>query len=115
MPTAKTLVALPCSLSPGALSGERVIEVKLADGRIYTSLVPRYFCWNAAGQLVGENEPSAEIDGMVAARRVDELDDTQVAVEIPDGKVIAVDRSQIRPRPTPIKPPSVTPLNSAVQ
>jgi hypothetical protein len=109
MQTAKTLVAIPCGLSPGAVSGERVIEVELADGQTYTSLVPRYFCWNAAGRLVDENEPSAEVDGMVAARLVDELDDNQVAVEIPDGKAIAVDRSQIRPRPTPIKPPSCTP------
>jgi hypothetical protein len=105
MSTAKTLVALPCKLSPGAVSGERGIEVELANGQAYETFVPRFFCWNAAGQLVGEHEPSTEVDGIVAARVAYEIDDDQVAVEIPDGKVIAVDRGQVRPRPTPIKPP----------
>jgi hypothetical protein len=109
MSAAKTLVALPCKLSPGAVSGERVIEVELANGHAYDSFVPRYFCWNAAGQLVDEYEPSTEVDGMVAARVAYEIDDDQVAVEIPDGKVIAVDRDRVRPRPTPIKPPSHRP------
>jgi hypothetical protein len=109
MSTSKTLVALPCKLSPGALSGERVIEVELANGQTYTSLVPRFFCWNAAGQLVTEDEPSTEVDGMVAARVAYEIDDGQVAVEIPDGKVIAVDRGQVKSRPTPITPPSHRP------
>jgi hypothetical protein len=106
---ARTFVALPCKLSPGSLSGERVFEVRLANGEPYISLAPRYFCWNEAGQLVGKDEPDAEVDGMVAARVVEELDDGQVAVEVPDGKVIAVRQSQVRPRPTPITPPSSRP------
>ncbi len=108
MLAAMTLIAIPCKLSPGAFSGERVIEVRLADGQIYTSLVPRDFCWNAEGKLVGEDEPTTEVDGMVAGRMVDELPDDQVAVEIPDGEVIAVDRSEVKLRPTPILPPSRT-------
>lgn len=106
MPRHNTLVALPCKLSPGAFSGERVIDIELANGQIYTSVAPRHFCWNASGKLVGEREPSTEVDGMVAARVIDELDENQFAVEIPDGEVIAVDRGLVRDRPTPITPPS---------
>ncbi len=43
---------------------------------------------------------------MVAARVTDEIDENQVAVEIPDGEVIAVDRGLVSDRPTPITPPS---------
>jgi hypothetical protein len=43
---------------------------------------------------------------MIAARIVVEIEDNQVQVEVPDGEVIAVDRSQIKPRPTSIVPPS---------
>lgn len=109
MPTDRTLVALPCKLFPGAFSGERLFEIKLANGDSYSSLAPRHFCWNAAGRLVQETEPTAETDGMIAARVVAELDDGQVQVEVPDAEVIAVDRSQVRPRPTPIVPPSSLP------
>jgi hypothetical protein len=106
MPAHNTLVALPCKLSPGAFSGERVIDVKLADGQVYTSVAPRHFCWGASRRLVGEREPSTEVDGMVAARVIEELDGHQVAVEIPDGEIIAVDQAEVQPRPTPIAPPS---------
>jgi hypothetical protein len=106
MPMDRTLVAIPCNLSPGAFSGERVFEVQLANGERYTSLAPRQFCWTADGKLVGEREPTSKTRGMIAARIVTDIDETQIQVEIPDGEVIAVDRIQIKPRPTPIVPPS---------
>ena len=109
MLTEHALVALPCKLSPGIVSGERVFEVALANGRTYTGVAPRHFCWNAQGRLVGEKEPGGEAEGMVAARIVEELEDDQVAVEVPDGEVIAVNQDQIQPRPTPVQPPSSTP------
>ena len=111
MPRRDILVALPCRLSPGMFSGERIIEVKLANGDTYTGLAPRHFCWNASGRLVSESEPTTEVDGMVAARRIEDLDEDQVAVEIPDGAVIAVDENHVQSRPTPIIPPS--PASSA--
>jgi hypothetical protein len=109
MPMDRALVAIPCKLAPGAFSGERVFEVQLADGSKYTSLAPRQFCWNAAGQLVGEREPSASTDGSIAARIVERVEGNQVQVEVPDGEVIAVDEKQIKARPTLITPPSGTP------
>ncbi len=105
MPLAKTLVALPCHLAPGAFSGERVFSVRMANGHEYVSLAPRQFCWNQSGQLVDRHEPGNAAEGMVAARVVNEPDALQVFVEVPDGEVIAVDRELVRSRPTEIRPP----------
>jgi hypothetical protein len=102
----KLLVALPCKLSPAAFSGERIFDVKMADGNIYTGVAPRHFCWNAKGAIVGEGEPQFEEEGGIAAKMIERIDDNQIAVEVPDGEVIAVDKDQIRDRPTQIAPPS---------
>lgn len=103
----RILVATPCKLAPGMFPGERLFTVKLANDTTHSGIAPRYFCWNKNGELVAENEPATgEIDGFLAARVVDELDGDQVAVEIPNGEVIAVDRADVRPRPTEIRPPS---------
>ena len=102
-----TLVAILCKIYPGAFSGERVIELQLANGESYQGVTPRHFCWNANGDLIGEKEPSGgEIGGLVAARLIEEIDDRQSSVEIPNGEVIAVKSNQIKMRPTPIVPPS---------
>lgn len=102
----RQLVALTCKIAPGGFSGERVFEVKLANGDSYRSLAPRQFCWNSQGDLVAEDEPNTEVDGMIAARIVDSIDDNQVILEVPDGEIIAVDRSDVKERPTSIKPPA---------
>jgi hypothetical protein len=99
-----SLVALPCKLSPGGFSGERIFEVTLADGKPYKSLAPRQFCWNGERLLVAENEPTGEIEGMVAARVVESIDHDQIIVEVPDGAVIAVDKEAVQNRPTEINP-----------
>src|SRR5262249_42958435 len=74
-------------------------------GQTYVGLAPRYFCWDASGKLVGEKAPLGEVPGLVAAKLVDELDGRQVAVEVPDGTVLAVKEEQVKDRPTPILPP----------
>jgi hypothetical protein len=101
------LVALKCKIAPGGFSGERIFEVTLADGESYRSLAPRQFCWNSNKQLVAENEPSLEVEGMVAARVVDSVEDdhNQVIVEVPDGEIIAVDTATVEQRPSSIQPP----------
>jgi hypothetical protein len=103
------LIALPCTLSKGFFSSERVFEVQLANGESYMNFAPRHFCWNAAGKLLGENEALDQDEaGFVAARINYELSGDQLAVEVPDGTVLAVRKSQIRVRPTPIMPPRAT-------
>ena len=99
------LVALNANIEPGAFSGERIFEVILANGEKYRSLAPRQFCWNHQGKLLKEDEPTARIEGMIAARIVDYIEDSQVLVEVPDGEIIAVDQQSIQSRPTSIRPP----------
>jgi hypothetical protein len=105
--TERDLIALPCKLSRGVFPSERSFEVELANGDCYTGLSPRHFCWNAGGKLLGDKEAATdgEVDGFVAARFAYEIDPSQQAVEVPDGKVIAVRTESIRRRPTPIVPP----------
>jgi hypothetical protein len=103
MPTPR-LVAIPCKLLPGLFSSERVFVVKMADEKDYTGTAPIHFCWNAEGKPL--SGPPKEEDGLVAGKGIDELDEQQVAVEVPDGEVIAVDAKSIKPRPTEIRPPS---------
>lgn len=102
----RQLVALKCKISPGGFSGERIFEVVLADGQEYQSLTPRQFCWNSQGNLVAADEPNIEVEGMVAARIIDYIDEDQLIVEVPDGETIAVDKSDVEKRPTNIKPPT---------
>jgi hypothetical protein len=68
MPTEQALVALPCTLSPGIVSGERVFEVILANGQTYTGVAPRHFCWNAQGRLVGEIQPVRSVTSIRSKR-----------------------------------------------
>jgi hypothetical protein len=100
----RQLVALKCKVAPGGFSGERIFEVILANGNPYRSLAPRQFCWNSDGNLVAASEPSAEVSGMVAARIIDFIDDEQAIVEVPDGEIIAVNKDDVKERPTSIKP-----------
>jgi hypothetical protein len=101
----RQFVALTCKVSPGAFSGERIFQVNLANGQPYRSLAPRQFCWNTDNRLVAENEPQNEIDGMIAARVIDSIENDQMIVEVPDGEIIAVDKNLVKTRPTEIKPP----------
>src|SRR5262249_39069135 len=99
-----TLVALKCRLSKGPFSRERTFEVKLASGEDYAGAAPRHFCWNAKGALLGEGEAGSEagVEGLVAAKLVDELEGGLRAVEVPDGEVLAVRDDQVVERPTRI-------------
>jgi hypothetical protein len=102
----RKFVALPCRLSRGIFSSERGFELTLANGELYSSLAPSHFCWNSQGKLLVEGEAEDKpIEGYVAGRVIEELDGDQVAVEVPDGEVLAVRKHQVRPRPTPIYPP----------
>ena len=47
MPFHRTLIAVPCELSLGAFSGERLFTIRLANGETYTSIAPRHKCLSA--------------------------------------------------------------------
>jgi hypothetical protein len=105
MPSRK-LVAVACKLFPGMFPSERVFQVSLANGETYRGIAPRHFCWNALGQIVDFSELTNGTQGKVAAKVLEYLDADQVAVEVPDGEVLAVPTDLVAERPTDIKPPS---------
>ncbi len=104
-------IALLCSISPGAFSGERIFSVKLSNSDIYTGISPREFCWNGSDLLVEKDEPNpgsdSRISGKIAARILRAIDDDEFIVEVPDGRSIVVDKQIIVPRPTRITVDSV--------
>lgn len=105
VPFNQRLVSIKSKLTPGGFSGERIFQVDLANGDSYQSLAPRQFCWNNEGNLVAENEPTTEINGLIAAKIIDFVDDDQILVEVPDGEIIAVDKDNVQARPTIIDSP----------
>jgi hypothetical protein len=100
----RQFMAVRCQIAPGGFSGERIFIVQLADGSSYKSLAPRRFCWNGSKQIVENNEPTTTISGFVAARIIENLDDNQSLIEVPDGEIIAIDKESLVERPTPIQP-----------
>jgi hypothetical protein len=103
------LVAVPCKLNSGIFPSERRFTVALANGDHYDGIAPRFFCWNAGGKIVEEDEPADGVDGLVAGKEVaqDDLPEDVAAVEVPDGEVLAIKRVTVRQRPTKISPPGV--------
>lgn len=105
--TERDLVALPCKLSRAAFSTERGFDVVLANGQVYGGIAPKHFCWTKEGVLIeGDEATEGEVDGFVAAKRLDQIDETdQFLVEVPDAMRVVVRASQIVKRPTKIVPP----------
>jgi hypothetical protein len=100
----RLFMAVKCQIAPASFSGERVFTIKLANEQPYTSLAPRHFFWNSSRHIVSVNEPNEKVEGYVAARVVEELDENQFLVEVPDGEIVAIDKSDLVGRPTPIQP-----------
>lgn len=102
------LVAIKARIEQSGFSGERIFQVKLANGDPHRGLAPRQFCWNSRNNQIQEFDTDDNIEGFVAARIIDVIDDDQLVVEIPSGEVIAVDKQDVTERPTSI----ITPLES---
>jgi hypothetical protein len=94
-------IALFCRINAGGFSGERVVEVLLADGTEQKVLAPRHYCWTRDGRPLAPEEPALghPIDGLVAARRLRDLSNEQVVVNTPDGEVFVVSSDVITSRP----------------
>src|SRR5438067_1833642 len=92
-------VALPCEISRGGFSDERIFKVRILKGE-YTGVASRRYCWDQNDEPLEEDEPSTgeTIQGKVAAR-VLEVTSAAVLVSVPDGEVVTVNRSQLLERP----------------
>jgi len=95
-------VAVKCQIFRGGFSGERVVSIQCADGIFRKGMAPTDYCWTVAKRPLRDDEPENgnPIDGYVAARQFDQKTHDFVAVEIPDGEVMAVSPDNvIFPRP----------------
>ncbi len=99
------LIALPCRISQGVVSDERVFEITLTDPRApYASVAPVHYFWNAHGERLRPDEPTndTEIEGKIAARLLERQNGVAL-VSIPDGCVIEVKAESLQERPTEVR------------
>jgi hypothetical protein len=102
------LIALPCRISKGAFSDERVFEIDLPDApEPYVGAASRQYCWDQEGRPLSKDDPEegVAIHGKIAARLLGNRGE-KALVSIPDGEVIVVNANQVIPRP-PERVPNV--------
>lgn len=100
----KKLVAVPCRISKGMFSDERVFSIQLIGGKEYKGLTSIDFFWTKDRiPLIFADKPEI-IDGFVAGHVLKELENGQCVVEVPDGMVLAFERDQLIQRSTEIRP-----------
>jgi hypothetical protein len=104
-------IALLCRIGPGGFSGELVFWVALAEGGEQQGLAPRGYCWDRDGKPLGLDRPGPKekIDGLVAARRLQDLPNGWVVVNTPDGEVFTVSKDVVTRRP-PVEVTSSVPV-----
>jgi hypothetical protein len=95
-------IALLCRIDAGGFSGERVVEVVSSEGKRVKALAPRHYCWTREGRPLQPEEPELgkALDGLVAARRLDNLPGGRVLVSTPDGEELVVSSATVTARPT---------------
>src|SRR5947208_863600 len=96
-------IAIRCKLMPGMFNSERVFEIKMANGENYRGVPPAHFCWDENDRLIGEESEPIEESGKIAARIIEQLDEGPLAVEVPDGEVIAINENEALERPTVVR------------
>jgi len=88
---ASRLKAVPCKITRGSFSGEKMFHITLADGQAYTSLSSYVHLLKSDKTPLEKQEPAddLEIEGYVAARLLNR-ENGNVIVEIPDGELVMI-------------------------
>ncbi len=89
-------VLFPCRISRGAFSGERVFEVNLQSGEMYTSVADRHYCMDNNKKILPKDSPaeSQSIDGYIQAYLLPSQGDSAY-ISVPDGEVIPVSKDTL--------------------
>lgn len=92
--------ALPCKISRGGFSDERVFSIIL-DSLNYAGVASRRYFWTSDQEALPEGEPpiGQEIVGIVAAHVIETRPDGTALVSVPDGEVITVPVRSLLDRP----------------
>jgi hypothetical protein len=99
-------MAVHCQLSRGGFSSQRVFRVKTADNQTIAGVADLDYCYAEDTTPLDADQPpeGKRVAGLVAARIVAEEDKDKVLISVPDGKVLAVRRGQLVPRPSKVAP-----------
>lgn len=91
--------AIPCKISRGGFSGERVFEIAIGETN-HSGVGSRLHMWKLNGDMIEEGEPplGEKMDGIVAAR-VLSVEEGVATVSIPDGEVITILAEELLDRP----------------
>lgn len=97
---ATRFVALPCIISRGGFSEERVFSLTNLE---HEGVCSRRHLWKKDGTAVEDGEPpiGQKIDGFVAARVI-EVEGDSAMVSVPDGEVVQVAIDQLIERPNSV-------------
>src|SRR5947208_2372499 len=94
-----TLIAVSCSISKGAFSGERVFEIQTVAGEPYLGVASPIYCWDPAGKPLPPLENGGSIPGKVAARLL-VREEKKARIVVPGNDVIDVDPDIMSERPS---------------
>ena len=94
------LVAVECKISRGGFSSERQFRIALSEGE-HIGLAPVEYCYTRQGEPLGGQAPSraTPLDGLVAARVLEQDAAGKVLIYLPDGEVVSIDAALIHTNP----------------
>jgi len=89
-------VAISCSISRSAFSGERVFRLVLADRTTHVGTAPTNHCRLRNGRPVNADEPQqgSEIDGLVDGLLIENAGETAL-IALPDGATVRIANEHI--------------------
>jgi len=87
-------------------SSERIFSVQLANGEEHKGIASVDFFWTKDKTPLVASGTTETREGFIAGRILEDLDAGQIAVEVPDGEVLALPKAKVEQRPTEIQPPS---------
>lgn len=93
---ANSIIKVPCRISRGPFSGERIVEMNL-DSFDFKAAVPVHYCELTNGQPLSEEQPSrfSPIDGVVRVVVTSCIAD-RCSIAMPDGTIQEVTTQFIR-------------------
>lgn len=92
------LIAVSCSISRGAFSGERVFEIETVTGEPYLGVASPIYFWDRRGRPLRALESGGSMPGKVAARLL-RKDRERAVVVVPGNEVVEVDPALTSERP----------------
>jgi hypothetical protein len=93
-------VAVVCKIRRGAFSDQRIFQIALPTGaeHVGAASVQYFVKKNDRALEASEPPPGKELEGKVAARIVDEVDNL-VITSLPDGEVVTLEKNQLGESP----------------